>query len=151
MADTEVRTTIEGECGLHRDGDKPRLADYFCPELLWHVGRIVAENCAATDEYPKGKYPDIEGGFSNFKGGIRVLKLIDSTWRHMLKVLMGEDLDVESGRPHIAHMICDLCMAYWTITRRPDMDDRLWAPKGAAELSTADLLRSLEKAKMESR
>ena len=141
MADTEVRLCVAGEGGLHRDGAKPRIADYVPPDLLWHVGEIAAENCRKSEEYPEGKYPDLEGGHSNFKGGVRVLKILDSVWRHFLKVLMGEDLDKESGRPHIAHMICDLGMAYWTIRHRPGMDNRLALPPDAQEV---DIIASLD-------
>jgi hypothetical protein len=144
LADTEARKTIAGEGGLHRDGIKPRFSDYFAPDLLWHCGEIVAENCRKTPEYPEGKYPDMEGGLNNFKGGIRVLKLLDSIWRHLLKVLMGEDLDRESGRPHIAHMICDLAMTYWMVRYRSDLDDRLWTPDKACEYTTAEIIESLE-------
>jgi hypothetical protein len=151
MPDTETRPLASGEGGLHRDGAKARLADYFPPDLMWHVGEIVAENCRKTPDYPEGKYPDIEGGFSNFKGGIRVLKLMDSTWRHFLKILMGEDIDDESGRPHIAHMICDLCMAYWTIRHRPDMDDRLWTPSLSEGYTSEEIIASLEPQRKEAR
>ena len=140
MPDMKARPTVKGEGGLHRDGVKPRIADYLPPDLLWHVGEIAAENCRETPDYPGGKYPDLAGGHSNFKGGIQVLKILDSTFRHFLKVLMGEDLDDESGRPHIAHMICDLGMAYWIIRHRPDMDNRLALPPHALEFDVLPTL-----------
>jgi hypothetical protein len=144
MPDTETRAAVNGEGGLHRDGAKARLADYFCPDLLWQIGEIVAENCRKTDDYPEGKYPDLEEGFPNFKAGIRVVKLFDAMMRHWLKMMMGEDTDPESGRPHMAHLICDAIMAYWTIRHRPDMDDRLWMPDRAVVYTTTEILSSLE-------
>ena len=140
MADTETRVCVADEGGLHRDGAKPRLADYLPPDLLWHVGEIAAENCRKSEDYPEGKYPDIEGGISNYRAGIQVLKMLDSVFRHFLKVLMGEDLDRESGRPHIAHMICNLGMAYWMIRHRPDMDNRLSLPVKALEVDVLETL-----------
>jgi hypothetical protein len=145
MADTKFRKVLQGEGGTHRDGVKPRLADYFPPDLLWHVGEIAAENCRETEDYPEGKYPDLEDGQSNYRAGILVMKLLDSVWRHFLKVLMGEDLDDESGRPHIAHMICDLGMAHWTIMHRPDMDNRRWVPELAEEQDLVDTLDAYPK------
>ncbi len=124
MADERQRVCVEGEGGLHRDGDKPRLVDYFPMDLLWQVGEIAALNNAKSDDYPGGKYPDLPGGIPNYKAGIRVSKYLDSSLRHLLKVVMGEDVDPESGRSHLAHLICNLGMAWWTIRHRPDLDDR---------------------------
>lgn len=142
MPDLLQRTKVEGEGGLHRDGDKPRFVDYFPVDLLWHVGAIAAENNQPCKDYKHGKYPDLEGGHSNYRGGIMVLKILDSTFRHFLKILMGEDIDRDSGRPHIAHMICDLGMAHWMIRHRPDMDNRLHLAPDAREV---DVLATLDR------
>lgn len=131
MADTQQRHLVEGEAGLHRDGEKPRLADYLDWSLVIEAGQIAAANCRKTDDYPDGKYPDLPGGVSNFKGGIRASKLLDSAMRHLIAVIMGEDLDPESGKRHLAHLICNISMIGWTLKHRPDLDDRCRLPETA--------------------
>ena len=132
MADTQQRHLTEGEAGLHRDGEKPRLADYLDWELILEAGRIAAINNAKSADYPGGKYPDLEGGIPNYKGGIRVTKLLDSAMRHLIAVILREDEDPESKHRHLAHLMCNVSMASWTIENRPDLDDRMLLPKSAS-------------------
>lgn len=141
MADTKQRHLTDGEAGLHRDGEKPRLADYLDWSLVLEAGQIAAINNAKNEDYPDGKYPDLEGGIPNFKGGIRATKLLDSALRHLIAVIQGEDLDPESKKRHLAHLICNVSMVSWTLENRPDLDDRLAKP--ATGQDTTDLLYSL--------
>ena len=131
MADTSQRLLVDGEAGLHRDGAKPRLADMFPPELLLEAGRIWAQNNQPREGYPDGKYPDFPNGVSNYKGGIRLTKYLDSMMRHMLALIAGQDRDDDSGYDHAGHLLCNLAMFYWTRANRPDLDDRGAMPSGA--------------------
>jgi hypothetical protein len=124
VGDQRQRVKVEGEGGLHRDGDKPRLADMIPPELLLEAGKIWAENNRPRPGYPEGKYPDLAGGIPNFKAGIRTTKYLDSIFRHLLALIAGEDTDADSERDAAGHMLCDLAMFWWTRQHRPDLDDR---------------------------
>lgn len=43
--------------------------------------------------------------------------------RHALAVLGGEELDTESGLPHVGHMLCNLVMLRAFVTSYPEGDD----------------------------
>lgn len=133
MADVKQRALVQGEGGLHRDGEKPRLVDYLDWSLIREAGVIAHQNNSPSKDYPEGKYPDLPGGIPNFKAGIRVTKLLDSAMRHLVAMVLGEDVDPESGQRHAAHMICNLSMAAWTIEHRPDLDDRQAVPEREVE------------------
>ena len=123
MSDDQ-RHLIQGEEGLHRDADKARLADMLPAALLIEAGLIWAQNNQPVADYPDGKYPDLEGGVPNFKGGIRLTKYLDSMLRHLLALMDAEDLDLESLHDHAAHLLCNLAMFHWTRMHLPAMDDR---------------------------
>ena len=124
MADTKTRKLTDGEEGMHLDGEKARIADTIPARLLYEAGLIFAQSSEPRPGYPGGKYPDSENGSPNFKGGIRVTKIIDSMLRHILCILMGEDLDPDSGLHHLAHIICNVSMAWYMIENKYEMDDR---------------------------
>ena len=122
--DSAQRSVVDGEGGLHRDGDKARLADMLPGSLLIEAGLIWAQNNQPREGYPEGKYPDLPGGIPNFKGGIRLTKYIDSMLRHLLAMMQGIDQDADSGFNHSAHLLCNLSMYVWTLSNHPNMDDR---------------------------
>lgn len=47
-----------------------------------------------------------------------------SIMRHLLAFQSGEDLDPESGLPHVAHAMTQLMILYTTTQEAPEMDDR---------------------------
>ena len=59
------------------------------------------------------KYPDIDGDF-NFRKGrgdmAYKMRLVGAGLRHVFAYMQGEKLDKESGKPHIAHAICNFMM-----------------------------------------
>ena len=130
MADTKQRHKVDGEEGHHRDGDKPRIVDMLPAGLVLEAGRIWAQNNAPRDGYPNGKYPDFPNGVSNFKGGIRLTKYLDSIMRHLLALINCEDVDQDSGFDHAGHILCNLAMFWWTRRNRSDLDDRDAMPPG---------------------
>ena len=109
---------------MHFDGEKARIADTIPARLLYEAGLIFAQSTIPRPGYPDGKYPDDANGVPNFKGGIRVTKIIDSMLRHALALLMGEDIDPDSGFHHLAHIICNVSMAWYMIEHRSEMDNR---------------------------
>lgn len=130
MADTRQRSCVAGERGLHRDGEKPRLSDILYWPLLLGAGSVWALNNQPTEDYPEGKYPDVDGR-PNFQAGIQTTKLLDSCQRHLAALHMGEDLDPESGKPHAHHLLCCLSMFEYMRNEKPALDNRL--PKPAKE------------------
>lgn len=44
----------------------------------------------------------------NWRKGMKYSRLYDAALRHILSAKEGEDLDKESGLPHLAHAICGL-------------------------------------------
>jgi Domain of unknown function (DUF5664) len=62
---------------------------------------------------------------------------IDAADRHMKAYLDGEDLDQESGQPHLAHALCCMAILLDAIECGMDVDDR--PKKGSA----AELIRKL--------
>jgi hypothetical protein len=114
--------------------------------LLEEAGSVWARNSAPTDGYPDGKYPDLQIGphrVPNFKGGIRVSRLIDSALRHLIQLAQGVSHDPESGLHHAGHAVCNLSMAAFMVRHRPDCDDRDAQPlaeafgMGSGEAATA--------------
>lgn len=63
----------------------------------------------------------------NWRGGIQVSRLLAATLRHLFAFSAGNDLDPESGLPHLDHALCSLMMLRDTWHDRPDLDDR-WKP-----------------------
>jgi len=129
MSNDDQRDLVDGEKGLHRDGAKPRLSDIFHWSLLLDAGAVWALNGQPTDEYPEGKYPDIDGK-PNYQSGIQTTKILDSCQRHLTALHQGRDTDRESGLDHAAHLLCCLSMFSWMREHRPDMDNRSKPAKG---------------------
>jgi hypothetical protein len=124
VADNKTRACLEGEAGLHRDGDKAAMAKYFHWPLLLDAGLVWARNNKTSEEYPDGKYPDTPDGRPNFMGGIAYTKIVDSILRHIFAFLAGEDKDPETELPHLAHALCCLSMLAYQVDYHPTLDDR---------------------------
>ena len=124
MVDTKKRKGIKGEDGLHLDGEKARVADTIPARLMYEAGLIFAQSTQSRPGYPDGKYPDDADGVPNFKGGIRVTKILDSLWRHWACIVMGEDIDPDSGFHHLSHIVCNVAMAWHMIEHKSGMDNR---------------------------
>lgn len=60
----------------------------------------------------------------NYKKGLEFTRLSDSTRRHLLAFLMGEDIDPESGLHHTKHILANAAMLEYMRLNRPEMDDR---------------------------
>lgn len=67
----------------------------------------------------KGKY-----GNGNWKDGMPWSSVLNCMFRHMFALAEGEWRDPESGRPHAAHIACNVSMLiyYWTFGKgTPDL------------------------------
>lgn len=58
--------------------------------------------------------------------GFKYTRVINSLMRHLFSYMRGEDLDKESGLPHIAHIQCNaLFLAYYALNKAKfNQDDR---------------------------
>ena len=93
------------------DKDKPRmdLLDADAMEGLAKVLTFGAEKYAAN----------------NWRKGISNTRLIAALIRHLFAIQRGEDIDPESGLPHIDHVGCCWMFLSNNMKNRPDLDD-LW-------------------------
>lgn len=65
----------------------------------------------------------------NWRLGIVWSRLIGSTLRHLFAFAGGEDLDPESGLPHIDHAATNIMFLQEFYRTRKDLDDRFTQPK----------------------
>lgn len=108
MTGGEVRTTSStgGEKGV-----KAERMDLIPPEALLGLSRI----------YGKGaeKYAD-----HNYRKGYEWSKSLGALLRHVLSFQAGEDLDPETGEPHILHAAWHCFALYMFMQDHPQFDDR---------------------------
>ena len=120
-------TEVDGG-GMHYSEGKLRM-DLIPP--LWK--RALAEVLT----YGAKKYDD-----HNWLRGMKYSELQGSVERHWLAWQEGEELDAESGLPHLAHMAVDVLMLllYTQGAEYQQFDDRRFKRKalalGSADLST---------------
>lgn len=107
MANTE---TNKQTYGLKFDSDKPPL-HLIDPEFLEGLGRVLG-------------FGAIKYSPNNWRNGIQYTRLIGAAYRHLGAINKGEDLDPESGEPHVYHLACCVQFLSWLIKHRKDMDDR---------------------------
>ena len=60
----------------------------------------------------------------NWKKGISASRLVAAAFRHLFAFVRGEDIDKESGLPHVAHAMCCCMFLLWMMRFRPKFDDR---------------------------
>lgn len=93
----------------HDDGKLP--VGLIPPEALLAEAAILRHGAA--------KY-----GLHNWRKGIAYSRVIDAALRHITAWVGGEDLDAESGLPHLAHARCCLGFLIAYETSGPRNDDR---------------------------
>ncbi len=113
MAKT-MQFSNEGNVGVKHDAGKPRV-DLLDPQAL--------EGLAAVLTFGAQKY-----AAHNWRGGMPYGRLIAAALRHLFAIMRGEDLDPESGLPHVDHLGCCWMFLSWNMKNRPDLDDR-WKGK----------------------
>lgn len=98
------------EGGIKHDGGKIPL------ELL---DRVPMEAIAEVFDFGAKKY-----GRYNYKKGLAYSRLIGAAQRHLTAFNSGEDLDLESGKSHLAHLGCCIFMLLEQLKSHPELDDR---------------------------
>lgn len=96
--------------GVKADSEKPPM-DLLDPYALEEVAKVLAFGAKKYEPH-------------NWRKGIRLSRLLAAMLRHTFAFLRGEDLDKESGLPHMAHALCCGMFILWLHKERPDYDDR---------------------------
>lgn len=105
-----VEMRVLGQSGDHKDEGKPEV-QYLDPGFLEDVGRVFG--------FGARKYAPW-----NYQKGIAYTRLVGSVLRHMFAFMRREDMDPESGLPHLAHAGASLQMLYFMWRERKERDDR---------------------------
>lgn len=96
--------------GTKHDSDKLRV-DLLPVDVLEGVAKILTHGA--------NKYGD-----RNWERGITYGRLYGAVLRHLFAFQRGEDIDPESGLPHIDHALCELMFLSAMTKRKPHLDDR---------------------------
>ena len=102
------------EAGHHDSGKVPLQYILFMEGL---------DDVAKVGEFGAKKYSQY-----NYKAGMPWMKLAGSMARHLAAWIRGNDLDQESGLPHLAHLAYDALMLLDYARYHKELDDR-YAPK----------------------
>ena len=104
--------TGEPSQGLRHNTSKPRLD-------LNSLGLAVQHGEALVWEYGLEKY-----SLGNWLKGMSWQGSAASMQRHFTAFINGENLDPETGLPHVDHIICCAKILSNSYHTRPDLDDR---------------------------
>ncbi len=96
--------------GLKFDTEKNPL-ELLDPLALEGIGMVL--------KFGSNKY-----AAHNWRGGISFTRLIGAALRHLFAIIKGEDVDPESGLPHVDHLGCCVMFLSNMMKTRPDLDDR---------------------------
>lgn len=91
------------------DSDKPQLG---------LVPVEALEAIANAMEYGADKY-----GRHNYRRGHRWSRCLDAALRHLYAMAGGEEIDQESGNPHLGHAMASLAMLSYHVKHHPDLND----------------------------
>ena len=93
---------------------------YNKEKLKWSLVDFESlEEMVKVLEFGAEKYePD------NWKRGLPTLEICESLLRHVFAYMRGEDIDPESGRSHIGHILCNGMFLSYMQNKKPNMDNR---------------------------
>jgi hypothetical protein len=112
MNDTVKIKVMEG---VKHDGEKPRL-DLIQPEVINALGMALS--------YGAKKYGD-----NNYLHGMSWGRVFGACLRHLYAFWAGEDIDKESGLPHLAHALANISFLTVYQARGLGTDTRYKAPQ----------------------
>lgn len=102
--------SIDLRHGIKYDQEKSRV-DLIDSDFLEELGMVL--------KFGSEKY-----GPDNWRGGIKIRRIIGAALRHLYAIMRNEDYDKESGLRHVAHLACNVMFLAVMLKTRPDMDDR---------------------------
>ena len=94
----------------HDDTEKIRV-ELIPPQFIKDVAEVLAMGAEKYGEH-------------NWRGGLKWTRLYGSTMRHLLAWIGGEDLDKESGLPHLSHAVTNILFLMEYAKTHPKLDDR---------------------------
>jgi hypothetical protein len=83
------------------------------------------------------------GEFDNYRKGMETSRNASCAMRHIADHMDGQDMDPESGLPHLAHAACRILFMLENIAQGVAIDDRHGSVK-ARESREEGLLRAIE-------
>lgn len=96
--------------GIKFDDGKPDLS-----MISWELMEAVAKvRMFGAKKYSRGQW----------KKGFKVTRSCAAALRHIFQFLAGETNDPESGESHLAHAVCSLEHAIYSMKHQPHLDDR---------------------------
>lgn len=102
------------EGGIKHDQEKAQM-ELLSSSWIYGVARVLT--------FGARKY-----SAHNWRKGLHQTRVIGSALRHIFSHLGGEDLDPETGLPHLHHASCGLMFASELMETHPELDDR-WKPE----------------------
>jgi hypothetical protein len=105
-----AQAVLKNDAGTKYDADKPRT-DLLDPDALIGIAHVLS--------FGARKY-----AAHNWRKGISWSRLLGAILRHTFALMRGEDVDPESGLPHVDHLGCCWMFLSWHMKNRPDLDDR---------------------------
>ena len=93
--------------------------------------RHALEGMAGVLEFGAKKY-----NRGNWHKGLPHADICDSMLRHISAYLSGEDIDPESGRPHVDHIFCNAMFLAEGYRTHPELDNRSEELKRVKEYSS---------------
>lgn len=114
----KIRAQVEGKGHKSRNKDGGVKNDAMKPRMSL-IPQLAKMDVAKVMTYGAEKYAAY-----NWMNGFPFTIISDAIDRHYTAFLCGEDIDPESGLPHLAHLACSAMMALEITKLYPEKDDR---------------------------
>ena len=114
---------LEVKSHYHRKIEKAELASRHnngkAPLSMILEARHALAGMAGVLEFGAKKYDR-----GNWHKGLPHADICDSMLRHIAAYLSGEDIDPESGKPHVDHIFCNAMFLAEGYRTHPELDNR---------------------------
>lgn len=88
------------------------IFNYLKEQQIISKNTILEDNCL------------VYSGDDNWKLGLKTKGITESLMRHLIAYLRGEDIDHESGLPHVDHIQCNAMFLAYMTKFKPEFDNR---------------------------